>query len=405
MRQHALMMAGALLTVALPASAFEIDPHVPPEIVIGGSGLATVDFEQLQRVDDGTTSEELLNIDDSSLLFGFAKHLHDDNHYGFGAFGLKALGESEIGESVFLHQAYAGVGGRQWEVRVGRTGLPGNLVRFPTVRADDLLAYTHVPNARLDGESDTLTRYGEQLAADWWFTPYFGMTAAALARPEGLAGDPRYGNLNSGSLGLHYSVPETVDTDRGLTFAGLSVDVQPFDERGGLDDGDLVTAQLGLGFNISGHPERLLHLDTQLMWSQGEDSGSLAGDLERARSDATAAVASLRYRHRPHLQQRWQAALTVAGQDYSDFDNARRYAVLPSIAWRLGNGIDAVAQVAHERFEGDLRRDIGLEHETTVQFGISMQFDHTFNKSVGRRDDVIHLEHDMLLPGPSFGGN
>ncbi len=405
MKQHALMMTGALLTMALPASAFEIDPHVPPEIVIGGRALATVDFEQLQRVDEGATSEEGVDIEDSSLLLGFAKHLHDDNHYGFGAFGFKALGDTDMNESVFLHQAYAGVGGRQWEARIGRTGLPNNLVRFPTVRDDDLLAYTHVPNARLEEDSDTLTLYGEQLAADWWFTPYFGMTAAALARPEGLPGDPRYGNLNSGSLGLHYYVPETVDTDRGLTFAGLSMDVQPFDERGGLDDGDLVTVQVGAGFNISGHPERLLHLDTQFMWSQGEDSGSLVGDLERARSDATAAVASLRYRHRPYLQQRWQAALTLAGQDYGDFDNARRYAVLPSFAWRLGNGIDAVAQIAHERYEGDLRRGLGLEHETTVQFGISMQFDHTFNKSVGRRDDIIHLEHDMLLPGPSFGGH
>ncbi|SEO73835.1 hypothetical protein [Aquisalimonas asiatica] len=405
MKQHALMMTGALLTVVLPASAFEIDPHVPPEIVIGGRGLATVDFEQLQRVDDGATSEEGVNIDDSSLLLGFAKHLHDDNHYGFGAFGFKALGDTEMNESVFLHQAYAGVGGRQWEARAGRTGLPNNLVRFPTVRDDDLLAYTHVPNARLAGDSDTLNLYGEQVAADWWFTPYLGITAAALARPEGAPDNPRYGSFNSGSVGLHYRVPETMDTDRGLTFAGLSVDVQPFDERDGLDDGDLVTVQLGAGFNISGHPERLLHLDTQLMWSQGEDYGSLESGLQRVRSDATAAVASLRYRHRPYLQQRWQAALTVAGQDYGDFDNARRYAVAPSFAWRLGNGIDAVAQVAHERYEGDLRRGVGLEHETTVQFGVSMQFDHTFNQSVGRRDDIIHLEHDMLLPGPSFGGH
>ena len=405
MKQHALMMTGALLTVALPASAFEIDPHVPPEIVIGGRGLATVDFEQMERPDDGSTSDETVNVEDSSLLFGFAKHLHDDNHYGFGAFGFKALGDTDMNESVFLHQAYAGVGGRQWEARAGCTGLPGNLVRFPTVRDDDLLAYTHVPNARLEGHSDTLTLYGEQVAADWWFTPYFGMTAAALARPEGEPDNPRYGSFNSGSLGLHYRVPETMDTDRGLTFAGLSVDVQPFDERDDLDDGDLVTVQLGAGFNVSGHPERLLHLDTQLMWSQGEEYGSLSDPLERARSDAATAVASLRYRHRPYLQQRWQAALTVAGQDYGDFDNARRYAVMPSFAWRLGNGIDAVAQVAHERYEGDLREGIGLEHETTVQFGISMQFDHTFNKSVGRRDDIIHLEHDMLLPGPSFGGH
>lgn len=101
-----------------------------------------------------------------------------------------------------------------------------------------------------------------------------------------------------------------MDAERDLTFAVLSVDVPPFDQRPGMEDGDLVALQLGAGFNVNGHPQRLLHLDTPLMWTQGEDYGSLAGDLEQTPSDATAAVASLRYCHRPYLQQRWQAALT-----------------------------------------------------------------------------------------------
>ncbi len=398
-------LAGVALAVTAPVTAFEIDPHVTPEIVISGRALATLDLESAERTADGSTSDERLNIGDSSLLFGFAKHLHNDQTYGFGAFGFKALGSSAMNESLFLHQVYAGVGGRQWELRLGRTNLPNTLLRFPTVRDDDLLAYTHAPNARLEGSSDTLSLYGEQLAADWWFTPRVSMTAAVTARPEGAPGDPSYGSFNGGAAALRYHVPDTVDIDRGLTFAGLLLDVQPFDERAGLDDGELVTLQAAARFNISGHPERLWHLDTQLMWSTGEDDDSLATPLERARADSVAAVASVRYRHRPYLQQRWQAALTLAAQDYRGFDDATRYAAVPSIAWRLGNGIDAVAQVSHERYQGDLREGLGLEHDTRVQFGISMRFDHTFNKSVGRRDDILFLEHDMLLPGPRFGGH
>ncbi len=398
-------LAGTALLLSVPVAAFEIDPHVAPEVVISGRGLATVDLESLSRTDDGTTSDERLNIGDSSLLFGFAKHLHNDRAYGFGAFGFKALGDSAMDDSLFLHQAYAGVGGRQWELRLGRTNLPNTLLRFPTVRDDDLLAYTHVANARLEGSSDTLSLYGEQAAADWWFTPRVSVSAAAIARPEGAPGDPSYGSFNSGSAALRYHLPETMDIDRGLTFAGLLVDVQSLDERVGLDDGELVAVQAASRFNLSGHPERLWHLDTQLMWVSGEDGESLATPLERARADSAAAVASLRYRHRPYLQQRWQLALTLAAQDYRGFDNAGRYVAVPSVAWRLGNGIDAVAQLSHERYQGDLRRDMGLEHETRVQFGISMRFDHTFNRSVGRRDDILFLEHDMLLPGPRFGGH
>lgn len=398
-------LAGVALAMTAPVTAFEIDPHVAPEIVISGRALATADLESTERTADGSTSDERLNIGDSSLLFGFAKHLHNDQTYGFGAFGLKALGHSASSDTVFLHQIYAGVGGRQWELRLGRTNLPNTLLRFPTVRDDDLLAYTHAPNARLEGHSDTLSLYGEQLAGDWWFTPRLSMTAAVTARPEGAPDSPGYGSFNGGAAALRYHVPETMDVDRGLTFAGLLVDVQPFDERAGLEDGELVTVQAAARFNISGHPERLWHLDTQLMWATGEDGDSLAGPLERARADSAAAVASLRYRHRPYLQQRWQTALTLAAQDYRGFDDATRYAVVPSVAWRLGNGIDAMAQITHERYQGDLRQALGIEHDTRVQFGISMQFDHTFNKSVGRRDDILFLEHDMLLPGPRFGGH
>ncbi|MCC5813011.1 MAG: hypothetical protein JJU06_21815 [Ectothiorhodospiraceae bacterium] len=404
MKITSVLMMSATMLVTMPVVAFEIDPHVPPEIVVGGRALGTVDALR-QESGDGSRSEETVNIDDSSLLFGFAKHLHNDRAYGFGAFGFKALGDSAIGDSVFLHQAHAGLGGRQWELRVGRTGLPNTLLRFPTIRDDDLLAYTHVPNARLEGGSGTLNLYGEQLAADWWFTPYTGMTAAVTARPEGEPGSARYGSFNGGMLGVRYRVPETMNIDRGLTFGGLMVDVQPFDERAGLEDGELVTVLAGLGFNLSGHPERLWQLDAQLMWSEGEDTGSLADPLQRARSDSTAGVVSVRYRHRPYLQQRWQAALTLAAQEYREFDSAGRYAVTPSVAWRLGNGIDAVAQLVHERYQGDLRRDIGLEHETRIQLGVSLRFDHTFNRSVGRRDDILFLEHDILLPGPSFGGH
>ncbi len=399
-----MLITLAALTASAPLAALEIDPHVPPEIVVGGRALGTVDLESEQRRERGRDTDSGVNIEDTSLLFGLSKYLHDDAHYGFGAFGLKALGDSEINDSVFLHQAFGGVGGDRWEVRIGRTNLPNMLLRFPTIRDDDLLRYTHVPNARLEGESDTLTLYGEQLAADWYFTPLFVGSVAATARPEGEPASADYASFNGGAISLRYYVPETVDVARGLTFAGVLVDFQDLDRRAGERDGNLVALTGALGFNLTGNPEALMHLDTQVIWTDGESVTGLDTPLARARTDSLAGVASLRYRHRPYLQQRWQAALTVAGRDYRDFSGARSYAIAPSMAWRLGNGVDLMTQVVHERYDGDAARGIGLDHESRIQVGVSFVFDHTFNPSVGRRDDILRLEHDMLWPGPGSPG-
>jgi hypothetical protein len=160
-----------------------------------------------------------------------------------------------------------------------------------------------------------------------------------------------------------------------------------------------------VSFNLSGNPEATWWLDSQLLIVRGEEVGSLAHGFQRARADRSAAVAALRYAHRPYLQTRWQAALTLAAQDYGDFDAARSYAVVPSWAWRVGSEIDVVAQIAWQRWEGDLAAATGADDQFAAQVGVRIGFDHTFNPSVGRRDDILHLEHNMLWYGPRLGGH
>ena len=95
----------------------------------------------------------------------------------------------------------------------------------------------------------------------------------------------------------------------------------------------------------------------------------------------------------------------MAVKDRSDFDDAMSFAVAPSIAWRLGSGIEALAQYRFVANDGVLGAGLGLDSSHEVLFGLSFAFDATFNESVGQRNSILNLEHDMLDNGPILGGH
>ncbi|UCH54117.1 MAG: hypothetical protein JSW09_04900, partial [Pseudomonadota bacterium] len=130
-----------------------------------------------------------------------------------------------------------------------------------------------------------------------------------------------------------------------------------------------------------------------------------SGEVERARSKSRAVVAALRYGERPALQTRWQAALTVGLKDYSDFDNARSWVVSPSYGYRLGSGVELLAQYAYSKNDDALAAATGVETEQRVELGLSFSFGHTFNESVGERQSILNIEHNMFDLGPMGGGH
>jgi len=396
---------------AAPSSAIEIDPMVLPEINLGGVILATPEFTSTDRPTGGSKEEADLNLEDSSLLLNFSKYLFDENHYGFARFGLRARGDdSDFEDRIFLHQLAVGVGGPTYEGVFGRTNLGNTLIAFPTVRDSDLLDFTHVLNAAANAEGEEFQVYGGVARGTWYFgRGAWSASGQLTARPEtnldNLASHETDATtkLNGVAAGVTYSLPESVKFDRGIRFAGLAVDVQRADDLSTSGSTTIPALIAGATVNLNDNPERWWVLDAQGIYNLGETVPNLSQEVFRAQAESWSAVAAVRYLHRPMLQTRWQGALTLAYKDFADFDDAAALAVVPSFAYRLGSGIDLVAQYRYLDNERTLAQATALDAQHRVWLGLRFALSGTFNESVGERGSILDLEHGIANPGPAAG--
>jgi hypothetical protein len=409
MRFKKTIVTTLLLAASLPLRALEIDPLVMPEINLGGRAVATAGYRSDDALAAGPESEGSLDVADSSLLFGFSKYLFDSTRYGFGVVGFKLPEDgTDLRDDIYLHEAHAGVGGKRWEVKLGRSRLGNTLLAFPTLRDDDLLAFTHVGNGLANAEAEEYRQFGNLVEGRYWVTPVVELDAALTARTEtDLAGDKVSGEqFNGARLGIAYDVPEAIKFARGLRYAALRFDGQRVQDLGaGLPKGRMNALIAAAALNLSDNPEATWNLDLQAIANAGVDVASLASEPARARAKSNAVVAALRYGHRPALQTRWQAAVTLAWKEYGDFADARAVAVVPSYGYRLGSGVELLAQYAYTKYDGALAQAVGLDATQQLQVGLLFSFDHTFNETVGERQGILNLEHNMFDLGPMGGGH
>jgi hypothetical protein len=160
-----------------------------------------------------------------------------------------------------------------------------------------------------------------------------------------------------------------------------------------------------LVLNLNGNPEATWNLDLQAIANDGMPVANLTSDAARARAKSNAVVSSIRYNHRPALRTRWQAALTLAWKDYSDFSDATAWAFAPSFLYRLGSGVDFLAQYRYSDYGDTLAAALDRQSEHKVWLGLQFALDATFNESVGERKSILNLEHNTLDIGPMGGGH
>lgn len=410
---HPLLALLAALAMSAPAAALEVNPDVVPEIAIGGRIVATGKGQSRDRVTSADKDESDVDFHDSSLLLSFRKYLFDNQSYGFANFGITVPeDDSSFEDDIFLHQVLIGVGARTWEASLGRTNLPNTLVSFPTVRDTDLLEYTHVLNRSLNGEGDEFQVYGGQIGGRWYRNggPWSlggWLTARAETDMNALASTTRRNTnkLNGFAVGLAYDRPEPIKFDRGMRYTGLMLDLQKADTINGSGDNVIPAVIGGFVYNMNDDPEHAWVLDMQGMYNFGEAVSSLGAIAQRAQAESYAVVAALRYVDSPQLNTRWQAALTVAWKDYTDFSDAGSLALVPSLAWRIGSGIEVVGQYRYLDNGRRLAADSDLDSSHTVWVGLTFSLSGTFNESVGERGAILDVEHNMSNPGPASRGH
>lgn len=409
-----ILAALFLAAGAGPGRALELDPKVLPEINLGGRAVVTGNYENDDLSPSGDDDKTDVDLSDSNLTVGFAKYLFSDVDYGFATVGFKLPDDdSDLDDDIFVHQLQAGIGGPNSELMLGRSRLPtATLLQFPTARDDDLLEFTHVGNGSSNRNADEDTIYGAQIRGTLYLpgTNVFGL-AALTARPETDVTDlssrakTTSTDLNGLSLALAYDVPEAIKFDRGVRYAGVALDVQRLDELSGTGTETMPALLAGLSYNLSENPERPWALDLQGIYNFGASAPNLDDIATRARSESVAATAALRYANRPYLQSRWQAAVIFGYKDYRGFDQASAFAVAPSFAYRVGSGVELLAQYRFIDRDRALASGTGVETSHGVFLGLSFAFDATFNETVAERRSILFLEHDILDTGPIVGGH
>lgn len=384
-------LAGA----SLSAYGLEIDPMVPPEIQFGGRAVATANASAR----DGTAplpAHGTIDFSDSSLLLGFSKYLFNGPpRYGFATIGLRHPDNAgEIGNDVYLQEAHVGIGARAYELKFGRSRLRNHLLMFPTIRDEDLLEFTHVANAGSHVDTDVYELFGGVLDAQWFLGRGLiaNTTLTARVATDNTPVVTQDNKINGANIGFAYALPTSVKFDRGIRYAGVAWDAQRVDE---LNDARLNAYLAGLVYNLNSNPEADWVWELQGIAVDGVGAANLSDKIGRARAKNNSLVTALRFNSRPYLQSRWQVAVTLALKDYPDFEAARIYAIAPSFLYRLGSGIDWVAQYTYRDLHGALAQQAGIEREHRFYTGVSFALDYTLNESVAERNSLLAIEHNM----------
>jgi len=390
MKNTYIRMLGALILITTTTELFalEVDREVNPRLTIGGRAIATLDAF---RADDraGVDDNNEINTEDSSLLLRLDKRM-----YGDGVAGA-VVGLTQHDDTATFHQTHAFYWNRNFEVRLGRSRLRNSLLELPLIRDDDFLAYTHIGNASSNEEFDQI--FGDIASFDWFVdqkNTALGFWAESRRDDVNVTQFKAPEGIDSWGAGLVYEQSEDLRYIKWIRHAGIRgvrqlVEVAPNDYK--WMSGVIAGAEFNLGIN----PQDNWSMAIQGTYNAGlkETPIVLVDTLSnQARAKSSAYVASLRYTKRPNLLTRFQAALSVGYKNYDDVNDASQITIAPSLFYRLGQGVDVVAQFRRTRFADGLGGGI----EQVGQVGLAFGLDTRMNNNIGERNSILNLEHGYI---------
>jgi len=374
--------------ISAQSLALEVDREVMPRITVGGRIITTLDVYDW---DSNTTKEDEINTEDSTLLLRFDKRMFEDGVAG------SVLAFKEVDGNLVFNQLNAFYWNQNFQARIGTTRLRNFLIELPLLREDDdFLTYSHVGNASSNEEFDQ--KYGEVLSYDWFIDQKANSVGAWIGTRRNESGANAPGGLDSYGLSYIYEQPEPYRYLKTIRHAGVMLDTQKVTLASGDEWMNSIIG--GIEFNLNDNPLKNWSMAIQAIINEGAGTITSADIVHsnanairnRARAKSTAIVTSFRHTLRPKLLTRWQIALNIGYKDYVDVSNGTQWSLAPNVVYRLGQGVDLLAQAAYTDFGSGL----GGGSDTTVQFGIAFSLEASFNDNIGERDSILNLEHGYI---------
>lgn len=367
------------------ARALEVDREVMPRITLGGRVVATIDSYDF---DSDPAKKDEINLEDSSLLARFDKRMFEDGVAG------AVIGLNAHDKEAQFSQMHVFYWNQDFAAEIGRTRLRNTIIEFPLIRDDDFLEYTHVGNASSDDEFDQT--HGSQVSFDWFVdkkVQQLGIWAGTRRNGDDVAFSNAPDGVDTMGIRYLYEQPETLMYLKTIRHAGITLDRQKvYNSTSGQEEW-MNAVIAGIAFNLNNNPQDNWSMAIQAMRNNGIDDTldltTVAG-LAKAKSDAL--VASIRFTKRPNLLTRWQAGVNLAYKDYKDGNDTSRMSVAPNLVYRIGQGVDLLAQVKYT----DHSDGLGGGSDTSIQLGIAFSLEGKFNDNIGERDSIMNLEHGYI---------
>ncbi len=408
-RTHKRLWGGAACALALAAGPGRVcaqaeqvpipqQPSVAPQIELDGVGIGTLDLglNRQTGADGGRSSSSRINLSDSALLLGASQRLYKAGAVGSLVIGGEATDQTNSGNlnnQLFLHQGYADYQSRNTEAYIGRTNTPTKFIQFPTLRGDDLINFTDLPNPYSSGANTEEPRYSNVGAVILTrnLRDFANLHVQHLIRSAGDIHDDQ--GLNSYGINFLHEPPPGLEAIQKIVSYQLGYERQSI----GRTQGGASNIIYGGGvINLRPSPVNRVTLSVQDIYSNGNDLSRFTALTDTFRAASNTAAASLAYLHSPFGKPGYQLALTAGYKDYSKVHDAGSYGLALTGVKRLGDGFDLVGQYTYQHRNPALAAVSGGSTDHSVQVGFVFNFTSIFNNTIGPRRSLLNLQHQYI---------
>ncbi len=384
-----LLAAGLILGLAAVAGA-----QVVPEIQLSSRGVVSANYDLRSAGDE----EAVADFSDSSLLLGFRQKLYSDYRSRFvTGFQFPDAGSS-LGQVYFNH-VFMQVENRTNILELGRTRLGTSLLEFPTLRDDDALGLTDVPNPFSDGRETEDTQFGNLVQYTRIFANRYRLALHGENLAESGLADPAVG-LNSGGVTFQYRVPDTQLWNRphlmqvGVSWLARFLDQDDFDRSRDEVLNSFIASTI---INLRPDPVSFWDFRLQAIFTDGLDGdGVLHGYRDTATARSYSVFGTLRFLRRKLERPSVQFSLSGGFKVYPDqIRDTGQWQLVGNALTRLGEGFDLVTQVQYRHQTGDLAGLYGQD-EVRLQVGFVYSVTRLWNEFFDDRDSLLNLEHNYI---------
>lgn len=366
------------------------DPEVEPELALG---MRTVTSVNGAMIDGGGTTSAI----DFSDTYVFLRPRIGMTTADLRAGALFAITFPDVYDepgTLLVADAHGFLDHRWGTLRVGRGRLKSRLIPFPTLRDDDLIRYTDVPNPFSEGTSTADLQYGNTLDLALWPAPrwYVELHAENLPASALRPVDESAFRINSIGFDAGYrQIPALAGLSaiRQLAIGMNAYHVRAEDLRWTADA--LVGAWLGVVID----PVHAVDLRAQVGYAIGIDG--VMPDAPETAQQARAAfgVGSLGYTYRRRLLPTARFNLLGGYRRYVDAEVAQ-WSVVANGFYSLGPTVEVGLQYQFQRNDAVLPDVFGEDQEHSIKVALVGRFETVFGRLFDERDSLLNTEGGYL---------